>query len=50
MLPPDASSRRVDNQCAGKYLALEECRERSSLYLALIFFFAFPAPYYPLLR
>ena len=50
MLPPDASSRRVGNQCADKYLALEECRERSSLYLAFIFFFTCPTLYYAILR
>jgi hypothetical protein len=37
-------------QCADNHLAIERWRERSSLYLALIFFFAFRTLYYDILR
>lgn len=40
----------LEIQCADKYLALKECRERSSLYLALNLFFIISTIYYAILR
>jgi len=40
----------MKRQCADKHLADDSRRERSSLYLALIFFFAVSTLYYAILR